>query len=76
MFILREFAACALLALLLTALLLVACGIGYLLRAMGIMLMRMFQEVAFRKAPQERVAIGFSAGAGSRIVPEPSVMSD
>jgi len=49
MFLIRQYAAFAIVAFLLTAMLLATCGHGYLLKATGIMFARSLQLVAYRE---------------------------
>ena len=74
-FIIREYAACALMALMLAALLLVACGMGYLLKVTGIMFLRTLQSVAHRKVSLKRVATRLSSRNVICAGAEPSVIA-
>jgi len=75
MFIIREYAACALLALMLVALLLVACGMGYLLKVTGIMFLRTLQSGAYLRVSLRRVATRLSSGNVICAGAEPSVIA-
>jgi len=75
MFIIREYAACALLALMLVALLLVACGMGYLLKVTGIMFLRTLQSGAYRRVRLRRVATRLSSRNVICAGAEPSVIA-
>ena len=59
MFIIREYGACVIVVLLLAALVLVIYGIGYLLKVIGTMLVRLLQAVARRPSMRKLVTIRF-----------------
>jgi hypothetical protein len=60
MFILSEYVLCVLVVLMLGVLLLVACGIGYILKATGIVLIRALRGLANSAPAQKRVVMGFN----------------
>jgi len=61
MFLLREFAVCVLAALMITAVLVVVCGIGYLLKLTATMLLRTFHAARFRRSGLKTLVIRFSS---------------
>lgn len=76
MFIIREYAACVLMALMLAALLLVAGGMGYLLKVAGIMFLRTLRTVPYRTATVKRLAMRFSGRRAICTGAEPSAIAD
>lgn len=76
MFIIREYGACVLVVLLLAALVLVVCGIGYLLKVIGTILVRVLQAVARRPSMRKVVAMSFRRRSLIRIGTEPNVIED
>ena len=76
MFMIREYAACVLMAIMLAALLLVAGGIGYLLKVTGIMFLRTLQAVPSHTVSLKRMATRFYSRKTNCTVPEPSAMAD
>jgi hypothetical protein len=76
MFIIREYGACVLVVLLLAVFVFVACGIGYLLKAIGTILVRALYAAARRRSMRKRVAMSFSRRSLICIVAEPIVIAD
>jgi hypothetical protein len=76
MFIIREYGACVIVVLLLAALVLVIYGIGYLLKVIGTVLVRVLQAVARRRSMRKLVAMSFRRRSLIRIGTEPNVIED
>jgi hypothetical protein len=76
MYIIREYAACALMALLVGAVVLVTCGIGYLLKITVVMVVRAIQEIAYRAPTLKQATIRLSNSNVICIGVEPIVVAD
>ena len=76
MFIIREYGACVLVVLLLAVFVLVACGIGYLVKAIGTILVRALHAVARHPSMRPRVAISFRRRSLICTGTEPTIIAD
>jgi hypothetical protein len=76
MFISREYAACVLVVFILAALLLVARGIGGLLKATGIIFVWVLPAVAYRMPTLKRMAMRFSSRNVICTGAEPTMIAD
>jgi len=76
MFLLSEYAACVLVVFMLAAVLLAACGIVYLLKATGSVLLRALRRMAYGTPALKRVAMRFNNSNVAYTVAEPGVIAD
>jgi hypothetical protein len=72
MFMLRQYAACVLVVAALGALILVSCGIGYMLKTAGTMILRALLDLAFRRFGQDSEAMSGRAAVRT----EPSLVTE
>ena len=76
MFMVRQYAACVLMVSALGALVLVAGGIGYLLKAAGMTIARTLQAGTSRVSCQRCVAMRFGSGSATCTVAEPTLVAE
>jgi len=76
MYIIRECAACVLVAVLMGIVVIVICGIGYLLKVTGAMVVRAIQAIAYRAPTLKRATMRLSNSSGICIGVEPIVVAD
>lgn len=72
----REYAACVLMALIVGAMFLVVCGIGYLLKVTAGVVVRAIQGIAYRAPTLKRSTISLSKSSVICIGVEPIVVAD